>query len=191
MLGGHADELHILRFVRTRDRQHVFRQVDPHDEAGADARRHKVGDKAGPCAHVQHELVLDRGRQVDQAPGHPRVLAAGPGVVDGGNNVVSRGPRVILQGSLEIQGDLKIAGNVEGDLKASGDVTIDSGATIQASIEGANVQVRGQVNGNVTAKRRLTLGGSGRLNGDVKVGRLTVEDGASLNGNVTMSPEKG
>src|SRR5256884_1245208 len=110
---------------------------------------------------------------------------------NGGNNLVSLGPRDILQGRLEIQGDLKIAGNVEGDLKATGDVTIDSGATIQASIEGANVQVRGQVTGNVTAKRRLTLGGSGRLNGDVKVGRLTVEDGATLNGNVTMSPEKG
>jgi cytoskeletal protein CcmA (bactofilin family) len=110
---------------------------------------------------------------------------------NGGNNVVSLGPRDILQGRLEIQGDLKIAGNVEGDLKASGDVTIDSTANIQASIEGANVNVRGQVTGNVTAKKRLTLGGSGRLNGDVRVSRLTVEDGATLNGNVTMSSEKG
>src|SRR5467141_4960950 len=106
---------------------------------------------------------------------------------NGVNNVVSLGPRDILQGRLEIQGDLKIAGNVEGDLKASGDVTIDSGATIQAAIEGANVSVRGQVTGNVTAKKRLTLGGSGHLNGDVRVSRLTVEDGATLNGNVTMS----
>ena len=110
---------------------------------------------------------------------------------NGGNNVVSLGPRDILQGRLEIQGDLKIAGNVEGDLKASGDVTVDSTATIQAAIEGANVNVRGQVTGNVTARRRLTLGGSGRLNGDVKDSRLTVEDGATLNGNVTMSSEKG
>jgi len=110
---------------------------------------------------------------------------------NGGNNVVSLGPRDVLQGRLEIQGDLKIAGNVEGDLKASGDVTVDSGATIQAAIEGANVSVRGQVTGNVTARKRLTLGGSGHLNGDVKVSRLTVEDGATLNGNVTMSSEKG
>lgn len=110
---------------------------------------------------------------------------------NGGNNVVSLGPRDILQGRLEIQGDLKIAGNVEGDLKASGDITIDSGATIQAAIEGANINVRGQVTGNVTAKKRLTLGGSGHLSGDVRVGRLTVEDGATLNGNVTMSSEKG
>ena len=110
---------------------------------------------------------------------------------NGGNNVVSLGPRDVLQGRLEIQGELRIAGSVEGDLKATGDVTIDPGATIQASIEGSNVNVRGQVTGNVTAKRRLTLGGSGKLHGDVRVGRLTVEDGATLNGNVTMAPEKG
>jgi len=47
---------------------------------------------------------------------------------NGGANVVSIGPRDVLQGRLEIQGDLKVAGNVEGDLKASGDVTIDSTA---------------------------------------------------------------
>jgi cytoskeletal protein CcmA (bactofilin family) len=110
---------------------------------------------------------------------------------NGGTNVVSLGPRDVLQGRLDIQGDLKIAGQVEGELKASGDVTVDAGANIQASIEGANVSVRGNVSGNVTAKRRLTLGGSGHLIGDVRVGRLTVEDGASLNGNVTMSSEKG
>lgn len=113
------------------------------------------------------------------------------GAQNGGTNVVSLGPRDSLHGRLDIQGDLKIQGNVEGELKASGDITVDSTATIQASVEGANVSVRGQVNGNVTARKRLTLGGSGKLNGDVKVGRLTVEDGATLNGNVVMSPEKG
>ena len=110
---------------------------------------------------------------------------------NGGTNVVNLGPRDSLNGRLEIQGDLRVAGHVEGELKASGDVTIGEGAAIQASIEGANVNVRGQVNGNVTAKKRLTLGGSGHLNGDVKVARLTVEDGATLNGNVTMQSEKG
>src|SRR5438132_13663317 len=120
-----------------------------------------------------------------------KTAVQGSSAANGGNNVVSLGPRDVLQGRLEIQGDLKIAGNVAGDLKASGDVTIDSGASIQAAIEGGNVNVRGQVTGNVTAKTRLTLGASGRLDGDVRVSRLTVEDGATLNGNVTMSSEKG
>jgi cytoskeletal protein CcmA (bactofilin family) len=120
-----------------------------------------------------------------------KTVAPASSTQNGGANVVNLGPRDVLQGRLDIQGDLKVAGQVEGELKASGDVTVDSGATIQASIEGANVSVRGNVTGNVTARRRLTLGGSGRLIGDVRVGRLTVEDGASLNGNVTMSSEKG
>jgi cytoskeletal protein CcmA (bactofilin family) len=112
------------------------------------------------------------------------------GTQNGGTNVVTLGPRDSLHGRLDIHGDLKVHGTVEGELKVSGDVLVESTATVQASIEGANVNVRGQVNGNVTARRRLTLGGSGRLNGEVKVARLTVEDGATLNGNVTMTPEK-
>jgi cytoskeletal protein CcmA (bactofilin family) len=109
---------------------------------------------------------------------------------NGGTNVVVLGPRDSLHGRLDIHGDMKIHGTVEGELKASGDVVVEPTATIQASIEGSNVNVRGQVNGNVTARKRLTLGGSGKLNGEVKVSRLTVEDGATLNGNVTMTPEK-
>jgi cytoskeletal protein CcmA (bactofilin family) len=42
------------------------------------------------------------------------------------------------------------------------------------------------ITGNVIALRQLIVGGSGRLNGDVRVRRLTIEDGATLNGNVTM-----
>jgi cytoskeletal protein CcmA (bactofilin family) len=124
--------------------------------------------------------------QAEKSATHPPATSQ-----NGGTNVVNLGPRDTLNGRLEIHGDLKIQGNVEGELKASGDVTIDPTAAIQASIEGSNVNVKGQVTGNVTAKKRLTLGGSGRLNGDVKVARLTVEDGATLNGNVTMAPEKG
>jgi cytoskeletal protein CcmA (bactofilin family) len=124
--------------------------------------------------------------QAEKSASHQQATAQ-----NGGTNIVTLGPRDTLNGRLDIQGDLRIHGNVEGDLKASGDVAIESTAAVQASIEsGANVLVRGQVNGNVTAKKRLTLGGSGRLNGDVKVGRLTVEDGATLNGNVAMTGEK-
>jgi cytoskeletal protein CcmA (bactofilin family) len=113
--------------------------------------------------------------------------------VDLGQNaaidVVSLGADDVLQGRLDVQGDLKIAGKVEGELRASGNVTIDATARVEASIDGSNVTVRGDVTGSVTAARRLTLAGKGRLNGDVRVSRLNVEDGATLNGNVTMSQQ--
>ena len=83
------------------------------------------------------------------AQGEKTAVQPSSATQNGGNNVVSLGPRDILQGRLEIQGDLKVGGSVEGELKATGDVTIDAGATIQAGIEGSNVSIRGQVTGNV------------------------------------------
>ncbi len=104
----------------------------------------------------------------------------------GTGNLVRLGPKDSLVGKLTIAGELHIQGSVEGELDATGDVQIDPSATVRASIGGRNVTVRGQVQGNVTARRRLTLAGSGSLNGDVRVNRLSVEDGATLNGNVQM-----
>lgn len=106
--------------------------------------------------------------------------------LDGGHNSVRLGPRDSLIGKLVIAGDLHVQGTVEGELNASGDIQIDQGADVKASMEGRNVAVQGQVQGNVTARRRLTLSGKGSLNGDVRVSRLSVEDGATLNGNVSM-----
>jgi cytoskeletal protein CcmA (bactofilin family) len=123
--------------------------------------------------------------QAEKTSAHPAGTAQ-----NGGTNVVTLGPRDSLNGRLDMQGDLRVHGTVEGELKISGDVAVESTATVQGSIEGASVSVRGQVNGPVTARRRLTLAGSGKLNGDVRVGRLTVEDGATLNGNVSMTGEK-
>lgn len=105
------------------------------------------------------------------------------------SNTVVLGPRDSLSGRLTIEGDLRIQGTVEGELHASGDVEIEGRATVRASVEGRNVSIQGEVHGDATARERLSLTGSGSLNGNVKVKRLSIEDGATLNGNVTM--EKG
>jgi cytoskeletal protein CcmA (bactofilin family) len=105
----------------------------------------------------------------------------------GSHNTVVLGPRDKLNGSLKVEGEVRVHGQVDGELRASGDVQIEGGSTVKASIEARNVTVRGNVTGDVTAKERLVLAGSGALVGNVKVTRLSIEDGASLNGNVAMS----
>lgn len=107
----------------------------------------------------------------------------------GSSNSVTLGPRDSMIGTLRIEGDLKVHGTLEGEVHASGDVSIEPSAKVKASIEGGNVNVTGNVTGNVTARGRLTLAGSGTLHGDVRVSKLAVEDGATLNGNVSMSPK--
>lgn len=104
-----------------------------------------------------------------------------------GGSSILLGPRDSLVGKLTVEGDIRVRGTVEGELAASGDVQIDPSAKVSAPISGRNVSVRGKVTGDVVAAERLLLAGHGTLEGNVQVGRLAIEDGATLNGNVSMA----
>lgn len=94
---------------------------------------------------------------------------------NGQRNSVVLGPKDRLVGQLFIEGDLRISGSVEGALEATGDIEI-SGA--------------GKVNGDVTAYNRLTVGADASLvAGEVRVKRLTVADGATFSGRVSMGQQ--
>lgn len=103
-----------------------------------------------------------------------------------GAKAVTLGPRDILNGSLTIDGDLHIEGTADGEINASGDVDVEASATVRARIDGRNITVRGNVTGNVTARARLSVAGSGVVLGDVRAARLRVEDGGTVNGSITM-----
>jgi cytoskeletal protein CcmA (bactofilin family) len=60
---------------------------------------------------------------------------------------------------------------------------------VKATVAGREVNVSGQVNGAVTASKKLVIGRSGSIVGDVRVPRLIMQDGASLSGNVSMGPK--
>ena len=62
-------------------------------------------------------------------------------------------------------------------------------ATVKATVTGREVNVSGQVNGAVTASKKLVIGRGGSIVGDVRVPRLIMQDGASLSGNVSMGPK--
>jgi cytoskeletal protein CcmA (bactofilin family) len=96
-------------------------------------------------------------------------LEIGP---NGQRSSVVLGPRDRLVGQLYIEGDLRVSGTVDGALEATGDIEIAGS---------------GKVSGAVTAYNRLVVGSDASLvGGDVRVARLTVEDGATFTGRVSM-----
>jgi cytoskeletal protein CcmA (bactofilin family) len=113
------------------------------------------------------------------------------GSPQGAGSSIMLGPRDSLVGKLTVEGDIRVRGTVEGELAASGDVQIDPSARISAPITGRNVSVRGKVTGDVIAAERLLLAGHGSVEGNVTVSRLAIEDGATLNGNVSMGRRNG
>ena len=102
------------------------------------------------------------------------------------------GPRDSLVGKLSFEGEARIEGSVEGELQIGGDVYVERAATVKARIEGQNVTIRGTVEGDVVARQKLTLSGSGHVSGNVQIQSLSIDDGAILNGNVSMQrPQPG
>jgi cytoskeletal protein CcmA (bactofilin family) len=103
-----------------------------------------------------------------------------------GSRKFTMGPNDSLEGKLVYDGSVHVDGHAEGEFKITGNLDVAQGATARISIEAANVNVKGQVEGAVNARDKLTLGKNARLNGDIVVRRLQIEDGASLNGHVRM-----
>ena len=97
------------------------------------------------------------------------------------------GPNDSLEGKLTYGGSMAVdGGHAEGEFRLGGNIEIGNGTVVKALLEGQNVTIKGEVEGKLTARDKLTLGKSAKLNGDVQVRRLQIEDGASLNGYVRM-----
>ncbi len=101
-------------------------------------------------------------------------------------NDIRLGRNDSLDGKLVYDGGLRVQGTLRGEASVTGDITVERGAVIEARLEGADVSVRGRVQGDVVARGRLSLAGGAALSGDVAVSRIVIEDGATLNGRVTM-----
>lgn len=96
------------------------------------------------------------------------------------------GPNDVLEGKLTYEGHVHVDGRAEGEIRVTGNIEVASGAKVKAFLEASNVTVKGEVEGTLNARDKLILGKNARLNGDVTVRRLQIEDGASLNGHVRM-----
>ena len=68
----------------------------------------------------------------------------------------------------------------------TGDVSVEGEGTAKARFEARNMSVRGTFEGEANIRERLLIAGSGTASGTVRVSRLVIEDGALLNGNITM-----
>jgi len=91
-----------------------------------------------------------------------------------------------LEGKLIIRSDLVVLGSIEGEVITTGDVSVEATAVVKARLECRNLSIRGRVEGEVTAQQCLRLAGSGYLQGNIRVGKLHVEDGATFNGTIAM-----
>ena len=107
---------------------------------------------------------------------------------ESGQGRISRG--VEVSGDVLFADALQVDGKVTGRLiSESGSLMIEQTGDIQADIEVGVCVIRGALNGNVTARSRVEIYKTARVQGDITTPVLLVEEGATLSGAVTMGKE--
>ncbi|MFH1395705.1 MAG: polymer-forming cytoskeletal protein [Candidatus Omnitrophota bacterium] len=97
-----------------------------------------------------------------------------------------------MQGTLRFDDpvNLRISGKFEGTLDTKGSLMVGEKADIKANITGEIISVAGNINGNIKATEMISLESTARMNGDIETLRLSVAEGAVVNGRIHMiSPQ--
>ncbi|HWR39222.1 MAG TPA: polymer-forming cytoskeletal protein [Patescibacteria group bacterium] len=96
------------------------------------------------------------------------------------------GKDTTIKGTILAKGTLRIDGNVEGDVTTSGDIVVGETGKLVAQIKARSATVAGTINGNLDIQEKLELLSSARLDGDIKVGKLIIGEGAVFHGACEM-----
>lgn len=93
-----------------------------------------------------------------------------------------------MQGTITFKDpvNLRINGSFEGKLDTRGNLTISENAKVRANIHGDRIIVAGKIKGDIVATQSLSLVAPGTVEGNVTTPRLSVTEGAILEGQIAM-----
>ena len=94
-------------------------------------------------------------------------------------NIIAQGTKI--KGDFNSEGDFRIDGTVEGNIITSGKVVVGKSGIIKGTLQGTEAHFEGKFSGKLTLSGVLTLKSTAHIEGEVVVGKLAVEPGASFN----------
>ncbi len=144
------------------------------------------------AAHRQIEVVLDRRKgerrrrveAVREERRHADRRVPESGGLGELNGFLGEGGQ--FTGDVNFRGALRVDGRLEGSLICGGTLIIGENGRIDAEIRVERLQVRGQVRGNIAARRWVELLETSQVTGTIRTPRLTIWRGAVFNGTCAM-----
>lgn len=96
-----------------------------------------------------------------------------------------------LTGETNFQAMLRVDGHLTGTVASeNGTLIVGSSGKVDADIMVGSAMINGTVNGDIITGERLELGRTARVMGNIQTPRLTIEDGAILEGGISMIKAK-
>ena len=99
-------------------------------------------------------------------------------------NVVAKNTAII--GDITSEGEFRIDGTLEGNIKTKGRVIIGISGSVKGKIDAVNSDIEGKFSGELQVQETLTIKATAIISGDVVIGKLSVEPGATFNASCSM-----
>ena len=107
-------------------------------------------------------------------------------MLNGHRNAVI-GEDLVIRGELRNGGTVEVRGLIEGTIAAER-VVIQPGGRVLGILKADSADVYGLMQGNVSVRQLLSIGGSGVVRGDVRYGQIMMAQGGELSGEMRNIP---
>lgn len=96
------------------------------------------------------------------------------------------GEQCSILGNISGNGTIKIDGKITGDIVWKDDVCLGITSYVKGNISCANAYINGKVEGKIKCEDTLKIEEEGKVDGDIIVKKLLIEEGGILQGKCTM-----
>jgi cytoskeletal protein CcmA (bactofilin family) len=129
-------------------------------------------------------------RRLPDLPGSPLRSAQALDAGESGKKLVV-GQDIVLNGQITACDQLVVQGRVEAALENSKSIEISETGYFKGSAVIEEATISGQFEGTLTVRGELTVKSKGRIEGDVRYGKLSVESGGQIIGTIEALPAGG
>jgi cytoskeletal protein CcmA (bactofilin family) len=105
------------------------------------------------------------------------------------NTIIGKGTQ--LEGKIEVNGGIRIDGQVKGKITSTETLSVGSEGVLEADLEAKHAIIGGKVKGNIITLDKLELQATSVVIGELTSKSLVVEEGAIFHGKCNMREEKG
>lgn len=99
-------------------------------------------------------------------------------------NTIAKG--TTFTGDIISDSDFRIEGTIQGNIQTPGKVVLGKTGVINGTLKGANADIEGKFSGKLILTDTLSLRASAYVEGEVEVGKFSVEPGATFNATCVM-----
>ncbi len=91
-----------------------------------------------------------------------------------------------FKGVLSFEGTVRVDGSFEGEIETNDNLIVGEKAVVRAEVKVGTVLIQGLVEGNISAVKKVHIASTGKLVGNITTPSLIVEEGAKVEGFVSM-----